>query len=93
MAKITASNITVKQVAGWQWATDQWNASETARKAALTPPEVHVPILVDDYASLRVAEVGDSYASQADQADIDEISAAFRAANAAKRAAIKASAK
>lgn len=91
MAKLN-STITNKQLAGWQWATDHYNARESARKASLNPREVHVPITPDDYASILNALTGDDFVKQADAADEGDLISKYRAANQAKRDAIKAAA-
>ena len=92
MARLNAT-ITNQQLAGWQWATDQHNARETERKAALTPPEVHVQITADDYASLLNGITADDYVRQAKEADEGDLLAKYREGNQAKRQAIKDAAK
>jgi len=92
MAKLN-STISAKQLAGWQWATDGHNTRETARRAALTPPEVHIPLTVDDYASWLNGLAADDYVRQADEKEIEEIRLAFKEGNQAKRDAIKNAAK
>lgn len=92
MAKLTAT-ITAKQLAGWTSEMNRYNAEQTAAYAARNPPEVFTPVDVDGMASIRRAEVGDSYASQASEEELKSIVSAFRDGNQAKRQAIKDAAK
>lgn len=44
--------------------TTAYNARETARKAALTPPEVHTDLTVEQFIDMRVTEIARSYRQQ-----------------------------
>lgn len=88
MAKLTAT-ITAKQLAGWTDQLNKYNATKTAEFASRNPPEVFTLLDVDGFASLRCAEIGDSYVEQADNEAIETIRLAYKSANQAKRYAIK----
>jgi len=88
MARLTAT-ITVKQLAGWTSETNRYNAEKTAEYAARNPPEVWTPVDVDGMASIRCAEIGDSYAEQSTEEKLKEIQRAYREGNQAKRDAIE----
>lgn len=91
MARLNAT-ITNKQLAGWTDQLNKYNAKMTAEYAARNPPEVFTPLDIDGFASLRCAEIGNSYVSQAEAEEIEAIRDAYRSANQAKRDAIKAAA-
>lgn len=92
MAKLNAT-ITNKQLAGWTSDMNRYNARMTAGAAAKNPPEVFTPLDIDGFASLRCAQIGDSYIEQADREEIEAITAVYKEANEAKRQAIKDAAK
>lgn len=92
MAKLTA-NISARQLAGFQAETDRHNAEKTAEYARRNPPEVWVPVTVDQRFDERMAAVGDRHADEDDQVDIDAIVKGYKEAGAQKRQAIKDAAK
>jgi len=92
MAKLNAT-ISNKQLAGWTSELNRYNAEQTAEYARRDPPEVFTPLDIDGIASLRCAQIGDSYAEQADAEEIEAIRLAFKEGNRAKRDAIKAAAR
>ena len=63
MAKLTA-NISARQLAGFQAEADKYNAEKTAEYARRNPPEVWVPITVDQRFDERMAAVGDKHAEE-----------------------------
>lgn len=93
MAKLTANNLTARQVSGWQAETDKYNAEKTAEYARRNPPEVWTALTVDQRFEMRIAEVGDRHADESDQVEINDLVAKYKAAGQAKRDAIKNAAK
>lgn len=59
-------NVTLSDslTAAVQEVATEYNTTETARKAALNPPEVHVDLTVEGYLDLRVTEIARSYRAQ-----------------------------
>ena len=84
---VTLNNALTAEV---QTKTDEYNAEQTALKAALNPPQVHTNLDVQGFLDMRVTEIARSYRDQNEETSGARIKKLYNQGTAEQKAAVKA---